>query len=90
MPICSKQTRIEFCLNVKEIQIYNNRGMVSKSPLEGGVQERNLAEKYSRYVAATVDRWPRTAAVLRRVAVQYIREGRHSDLRAELEEDFWR
>ncbi len=72
-----------------EIQVYNNRGVVSRSPLAGGEQERQLVERYSLYASALSDRWPRTAAMLRRLAATYEAEARREDDEAELREDLW-
>lgn len=70
-----------------ETGVYNSRGFVSKSLWEGGAQERQLAERYARYAETTRDRWPRTAAMLRRIAARYSGEARQEDAEAELGED---
>ena len=62
-----------------EIGIFNQRGVYSKSPTEGGVQERELAQQYGAYADACDIEWPRTASVLRRVAQQYKREAQRAD-----------
>jgi len=49
-------------------QIYNNRGATVRSPEAGGEQERDLVRRYRDDAAKFVDRWPRTAAVLRALA----------------------
>ena len=71
-------------------QIYSNRGAVTKSLLEGGGQERQLAEKYKSYATATRDCWPRISSVLRSMSEKYASEARRSDKQAELEEDLGR
>ena len=70
-----------------EIGVYNSRGVITKHPYEGGVQERTLVERYEGYANSVADRWPRTAAVLRRVAGSYRREALREDDRARLRED---
>ncbi|RLI89310.1 MAG: hypothetical protein DRO65_04225, partial [Candidatus Altiarchaeales archaeon] len=63
-----------------EIGIYNQRGVVSKSLGEGGKQERELAEKYNQFAEVLKFKYPRTAAMLKRIAQGYIQEGRIEDL----------
>lgn len=58
-----------------EVGISNRRGMVSRSPREGGEQERALAKRYFDYADACKIDWPKVASSLRRVAKQYEREG---------------
>jgi hypothetical protein len=73
-----------------EIEIYNSRGVVTKDPLGGGGQERQLMAQYAGGAAALNQRWPRTAELLRRVAEQYEREAEAEDREAELRKDgFW-
>jgi hypothetical protein len=73
-----------------EIGVYNSRGVVMKSPTAGGVQERRIAERYQGYANQVSDRWPRTAAALRRIARRYTSEAHREDVNAELTEDLWR
>jgi hypothetical protein len=61
--------------------LHNLRGCFSKGLYEGGKQERELAAEYERYAAACAS-WPRTAAVLRAVSQDYIRQADHEDERA--------
>jgi len=49
-----------------------------------------LSEKYKGYADVLNDEWPRTAAVLRRIAEVYASEARREDVEAELREDLWR
>jgi hypothetical protein len=71
-----------------EVGMYNSRGMVTKDhPFEGGRQERQLVERYAGFAATLSDRWPRTAAMLRRLAAGYRLEALCEDQRAELRED---
>ena len=69
-----------------EIGIYNQRGVVTKSLGEGGKQERKLAERYDQFADALRLKWPRTAAMLKRIAQGYIREASREDLRSELDD----
>jgi len=62
-----------------ETQIFNNRGITSRSPGEGGTQERGLAERYSRLAGRFSDRWPRTASILRSLAKTYEQDARRED-----------
>jgi hypothetical protein len=64
-------------------EVLNSRGMTTRSPGEGGPQERDLAAKYKREADQFADRWPRTAAILRRLANYYEQEARREDERAE-------
>lgn len=73
-----------------EIQIFNNRGVVTRAMAEGGGQERQIAQRYSDYSKKIGDRHPRTAAMLRRVAEDYYSHAQREDITAELEEDLWR
>lgn len=70
-------------------QVYNNRGVTSRSPLDGGAQERGLAEQYKQYADTVRDSWPVTASVLDKIAKGYVSDARREDLGAELEEDLW-
>jgi len=63
--------------------IYNKRGIVSKSPFEGGHQERVLAEQFRRYAHKWAIRYPRTAAILTKIAEGYENEARREDKEAE-------
>jgi hypothetical protein len=64
---------------------HNLRGVVTKSLYEGGKQERVLVEQYRRY-AEICSTWPRTAAALRSVAEDYLREANREDERAKVRE----
>jgi hypothetical protein len=65
------------------IQTYNNRGVTSRALDAGGEQERELAEMYQGWEKAFRNRWPRTAAVLRDLAVSYRRDAQRHDAEAE-------
>jgi hypothetical protein len=71
------------------IGVNNSRGVISKGLLDGGAQERDLAERYKKYANLIRDSWPRTASVLDKIAEGYLSDARREDLNAELEEDLW-
>jgi len=70
-----------------EIGRYNSRGTVTKSLYEGGVQEHSLAQEYEQDAQTIADRWPRVAAMLRRIAAVYRAEAEREDRKAELRQD---
>jgi hypothetical protein len=70
-----------------EIGVFNKRGVVMRSPTGGGMLERNLAETYETYALSADARWPRTAAMLRRLASTYYDLARREDQNAELTEE---
>jgi len=65
------------------VGIYNKRGIVSKSPFEGGHQERLLAKQFRRYADKWAIRYPRTSAILTKTAEGYESEARREDKEAE-------
>src|ERR1043166_4083807 len=67
--------------------LYNSRGVVMRNPFGGGDLERDIAARYAGYAEAARGRWPRTAAMLSRLAKQYEVEGQHEDQNAELLEE---
>ena len=67
-----------------EVGTFNGRGVVRKNPAEGGEQERQLTKRYEKHAEAVGDRWPRTAAMLRRIAETYRTEARREDDQSEL------
>lgn len=72
-----------------EVQVFNNRGITSRNPIDGGSQERAIAERYEREARSMRDRWPRTATMLRRLAASYRHDAEREDLSAEFTEDTW-
>jgi hypothetical protein len=70
-----------------ELGLYNSRGVTSRSLTEGGAQEQQLFDRYTGFATAMRDQWPRTTAMLRRIAERYRRDARREDQRAELRED---
>jgi hypothetical protein len=67
------------------IERFNMRGVVAKSPYEGGDQERQLATT-ARDWSETARRWPRTSALLRTLAEDWERHAKDADLRARQDE----
>lgn len=66
-----------------EVQVSNLRGATVRLPTEGGKQERDLAAHYKRQAEKLADQWPRSAAILRRIAGVYEQEARLYDEQAE-------
>jgi nucleoside phosphorylase len=71
------------------IQIFNNRGVTTRLPIDGGDQERSLVKKYETWANQISDLYPRTAAILRDMATTYSSQANREDLSAELTQDFW-
>jgi hypothetical protein len=64
-------------------EIFNSLGATSRGLLDGGDQERDKSAIYSDQAQRFVDRWPRTAAVLRAAAESFQRMARDHDDDAE-------
>lgn len=64
---------------------FNMRGVYSKALYEGGNQERELEQQYRRWAEASRSRWPRTAALMDRIAEGWHREAVREDEEAEQE-----
>lgn len=62
-----------------EIGCYNQRGVSFRGIYDGGNQERNMAQEHRGMAKRVAIRWPRTAAVLRRIADSYECDARHLD-----------
>ena len=54
-----------------QIGIFNKRGTTCRSLTEGGVQEREQADKYRAYAQVIQDEWPLVTSALNRVAERY-------------------
>jgi hypothetical protein len=65
------------------MEILNRRGITTRSPGDGGMQEVELAAKYADQARNVADISPRSAAILRTVAAIYESEARHEDQHAE-------
>lgn len=73
-----------------EVEVRNSRGVTSRSLTAGGTQERELVEQYLSYTQVSGNRWPRAAAMLRRIADTFTDEALRHDEDAALREDLWR
>jgi hypothetical protein len=60
--------------------IFNQRGVVSKSLTEGGLQERELSASFLKDADSCIIGWPRVSAVLRKLSKDYENEGKSQDL----------
>ena len=65
------------------IGVKNKRGTTNRGILDGGEQERDLGKRYRNYSDAVRFEWPRTSAVLDRIAESYEVEGKEHDDDAE-------
>lgn len=72
------------------IGVSNSRGVISRSPLEGGEQERGIAKRYEDFASSINDKWPRTASLLRRISREFLAMADREDQEAELREDLSR
>ena len=83
----------EVCRIIEEIESKNLekgfRGAVTKSPLEGGQQERELAEQYRKYADRWNDTCPKVASILRKIAEDYEFEAKREDKEAEKRKLEW-
>lgn len=71
------------------VELHNSRGFTWRGMADGGKQEWDLAKEYHARAQAVGSRWPRTAAMLRRIASDYERDARRQDASAELDQDRW-
>jgi hypothetical protein len=67
------------------ISRFNMRGVSRKAMYEGGGQERGIAAQYRIWAETSVS-WPRTCAMLRRIAEDWERTAEQADTRAELDQ----
>jgi hypothetical protein len=63
--------------------LYNRRGVTTRMPTDGGNLERREAARYRDDAKAVALLWPRTAALLGRIADQYDASAVREDQRAE-------
>ncbi len=70
-----------------EVGIFNSRGVTTRSPYDGGQQERALAQEYRKWAQETAAKWPRTTRVLRSIAESFERDAKRHDVRAEMTGD---
>ena len=62
-----------------EIGVCNARGMVSRSPEEGGEQERELSAKYRVWAQRLAFDYPFVAGIVERIAKSYDRDAERED-----------
>jgi hypothetical protein len=62
---------------------FNSRGITFRNPADGGTQERQLAAQHRGSADRVSDRWPRTGALLRRMADHYDEWARRKDDQSE-------
>jgi hypothetical protein len=72
------------------LEVYNSRGTTSRGMTDGGDQERVLVRTYRQYATQVGAMYPRTAALLKRIAESYLRDAERYDRDAALTEDTWR
>lgn len=65
------------------IGLFNRRGVTTRMPTDGGDQERKLAAMYRADAKASALLWPRTRAVLERIAAGYEADAAREDQSAE-------
>ncbi len=65
------------------IGFLNGRGPTIKSPFEGGTKEQDLSEKLNNRANDISVRWPRTSALLRKIAKSFEDQAREEDSEAE-------
>ncbi|GAJ30743.1 helix-turn-helix domain-containing protein [Acidomonas methanolica] len=65
------------------IGLFNRRGVTTRMPTDGGAQERVLARRYRDDAKAHALLWPRTRALLERIASQYEADAKFEDQTAE-------
>ncbi|WP_319543702.1 hypothetical protein [uncultured Pseudodesulfovibrio sp.] len=70
------------------VSIHNKRGTYSRSPYEGGQQEREIAKEYKRWAKEWQIQWPKVAALLNSISEDYEREGKWHD-REKLHDDMY-
>lgn len=66
-----------------ELEQFNSRGTTSRAFFEGGAQERALAQKWRNWADTLGVRWPRTKAMLDRIADYWEADAKREDLEAE-------
>ena len=62
---------------------FNMRGVFSRSPYEGGNQERALASQYQEWATLSRIKWPRMASILGTIAQEWEDLAKREDARAE-------
>ncbi|SEM54248.1 hypothetical protein SAMN02800694_1448 [Luteibacter sp. UNCMF331Sha3.1] len=83
-PVCEvlEELSTESLLDGFRMECFNKRGVYSKSPYEGGKQERALAARYKQF-ASLAKSYPRTSQLLSSVAKDWESQAAGEDIRAE-------
>ncbi len=71
------------------VGLFNKRGMVTKSTFEGGNQERKLARRYQGYAEKWATNFPKTSAILKKVAEDYENDAKREDEQAKRRDLEW-
>lgn len=69
--------------------IFNNRGVITRSINDGGVQERELSSKYRKMADVMKVKWPRTCAILNQMADWYESQAKSEDIDSDLQDLRW-
>lgn len=67
-----------------EVGKINSQGVTTRSPFDGGKQEREIAEKYQEQIEYIMLKWPRTSEILRRLKKSYERDANREDRQVEM------
>lgn len=65
------------------VEVLNRRGVTNRGLEDGGAQELELVKRYQNAAQRVADRWPRTAAILRKIAKSYESEAQRNEEEAE-------
>jgi hypothetical protein len=66
--------------------VYNKRGVTTRSPTDGGAQEREIAARYRDWSEKTRLEFPHTSAVLAKIAETYEWDAKHHDDDADMQQ----
>lgn len=66
--------------------VYNKRGVTTRSPKDGGEQEREIAARYRDWSEKTRLEFPHTGAVLAKIAETYEWDAKHHDEDADMQQ----
>lgn len=77
-----EEMRRGFCIGT-----WNKRGVTSRSPWDGGEQERDLASYYRKQAMRVQSDYPNVAAMLDEIAKDYDRHGKREDAQANLRKE---
>lgn len=88
-PVCEvlEPMDMEVMRNGFKIGTHNKRGVTSRSPWDGGSQERDLAEHYRQHAEKLHHSQPNVANLLEEIARGYERDGKREDTEANLRKE---